>query len=150
MANNPQIITAANSNPHSLPYITYGGGSGSGDGGNLEPRIAKLESDVESIKGSVSTIRGDLRSLLYIFLGAAALTIAAYAAGYFRVEDKIADSSSDLDKKIITLNEKISSSERTIIEKLNTIQHAINESDKHESQGSPSEGKAERVHKRAP
>jgi len=40
-----------------------GGGSGGGNGMNLEPRIAKLESDVGHINRDISTIKEDVKDI---------------------------------------------------------------------------------------
>ncbi len=143
MQNSPptaRIFQAANSNDGTVLIFTDGtsGGSGTG-GGNLEPRIAKLEADVGHILTYVGEIRDDIRDLRNddkkLLAGAAFVAIALIGAiwySYCRLDDKITAASSP------------------IMVKLESIEHGLQEITKHESQGSDQTGETPAVHQGTP
>lgn len=55
---------------------------GSGGGGGLEARVAKLQSDVEHVQSDVREIKGDIRSLLIGGLVAALGLMGMMAKGF--------------------------------------------------------------------
>lgn len=56
---NPRILDISNKYEDTA---LHGGGNGGGDG-MLEPRVAKLEADVENIKANLAEARADIRDL---------------------------------------------------------------------------------------
>lgn len=50
---------------------------GGGDNGDMETRVAKIESDVGNIKGRLSRIESDARALLYGGIGATVILVVA-------------------------------------------------------------------------
>ena len=55
---------------------------GSGGGGGLEARVAKLQSDVEHVQSDISEVKGDLRKLLGAGIVAALGLMAMMATGF--------------------------------------------------------------------
>lgn len=129
---NPVIFTAnANTPMHPTVYAAVTSGGGSSGGGNVESRIAKLESDVENIKGNVSDIRDDLRHLLYLGAGAFIFLLGAFGYGYVRLDDKMI------------------ASESRVIDKLDKIESVLTRDRANEPQRSPIQEQAPPVHQGA-
>ncbi len=55
---------------------------GSGGGGGLEARVAKLQSDVEHVQSDITEVKGDIRSLLIGGMVAALGLMAMVAKGF--------------------------------------------------------------------
>lgn len=101
-----KVFYAANSNEQ-MPVVVFTGGTGDGGGSSLEPRIAKLESDVNHIKDGIVHIRSDLRGLLYILIGGFIFLITTFGVGYTRLDDKITASDQRLINKMESIEQTI-------------------------------------------
>lgn len=67
---------------------TQWSGTGGG-GGPLEPRIAKLESDVANIKVTLDDLKGLTGKMLWSGIAAVGLLLAAYGGGYVKLTDRM-------------------------------------------------------------
>jgi hypothetical protein len=61
-------------------------GDGTG-GGNMESRLAKLESDVGHIQTDTKDIKNDIRLMLGIFVAGFLILLSGFIYGYIRLSD---------------------------------------------------------------